>query len=138
MFNSHSSDRLSRRERQIMDVIYRRERASAADVLSDLPDPPSYSSVRALLKILEDKGHVTHVEEKQRFVYVPSHPRSKAAKSAIAKVVATYFGGSIEQAVATLLTDSETSLSDDELARLENLIRESQGRQRPESEDTNL
>ena len=137
LFNSQSSDRLSRRERQIMDVIYRRERASAADVLSDLPDPPSYSSVRALLKILEDKGHVTHVEEGQRFVYTPSHPRHNAAKSAIAKVVATYFGGSIEQAVATLLTDNETNLSDDELERLESLIRGSQRRSNSGKEDTN-
>jgi BlaI family penicillinase repressor len=138
VFSSKSSDRLSRRERQIMDVIYRRERASAADVLADLPDPPSYSSVRTILKILEDKGHVTHIEEGQRFVYAPSYPVHKAAKSAIARVVATYFRGNIEQAVATLLTDSETNLSDDELERLENLIRESQARQKTRNEETNL
>jgi predicted transcriptional regulator len=129
------SQRLSRRERQIMDVIYRRERASASDVLGDLPDPPSYSSVRTLLRILEEKGHLSHIEEGQRYIYVPTQQRQSAAKSAIEQVVTTFFGGSVELAVSALLTESETNLTDDELARLESIIQESQRRQKASNEE---
>jgi predicted transcriptional regulator len=122
---------LSRRERQIMDVIYRRERASAADVLADLPDPPSYSAVRALLRILEEKGHVTHVEDGPRYVFLPTHPRQSAARTAIEQVVRTFFGGSVESAVATMLSTNELKLGDDEIDRIEKLIRQARQEMQP-------
>ena len=115
---------LSRRERQIMDVIYRRERASAADVLADLPDPPSYSTVRALLRILEDKGHLAHVEDGPRYVFLPTHPRQSAARAAISQVIQTFFAGSVESAVATMLSSEELRMGDDDFARLELLIQQ--------------
>ena len=113
---------LSRRERQIMDIIYQQGRADAADVLAALPDPPSYSSVRALLGILETKGHLKHVKDGPRYVYLPTRPRANAAKTALRSVMQTFFGGSVEQTVATLLSVSETPLSSEELARLSSLI----------------
>ncbi len=113
---------LSRRERQIMDIIYQQGRAAAADVLAALPDPPSYSSVRALLGILETKGHLKHVKDGPRYVYLPTRPRANAAKTALRSVMQTFFGGSVEQTVATLLSVSETPLSSEELARLSSLI----------------
>src|SRR5438045_2970365 len=94
---------LSRRERQIMDVVYRRGRATAADVLADLPDPPGYSAVRAMLRLLEDKGHVKHEQDGPRYVYVPTVGRDKARKSAMRHLVRTFFDGSTEDAVAALL-----------------------------------
>jgi BlaI family transcriptional regulator, penicillinase repressor len=113
---------LSRRERQIMDVIYQRGQATASDVLEGLPDPPSYSAVRALLRVLETKGHVRHKQEGNRYIYLPIQARSRAAQSALAQVVQTFFGGSVEQTVATLLSDADTRLSEDELSRLAELI----------------
>jgi predicted transcriptional regulator len=113
---------LSRRERQIMDVIYQRGQATAGDVLEGLPDPPSYSAVRALLRVLETKGHVRHKQEGNRYIYLPTQARSRAAQSALAQVVQTFFGGSVEQTVATLLSDADTQLSEDELSRLAELI----------------
>jgi predicted transcriptional regulator len=113
---------LSRRERQIMDVIYQRSQATAGEVLEGLPDPPSYSAVRALLRVLETKGHVRHKQEGNRYIYLPTQPRSRAAQSALAQVVQTFFGGSVEQTVATLLSDADTRLSEEELSRLAELI----------------
>jgi predicted transcriptional regulator len=113
---------LSRRERQIMDVIYQQGRASVGEVRDALPDPPSYSSVRALLGVLETKGHVRHVREGARYVYLPTQPRSRAARAALSQVVQTFFGGSVEKTVATLLADADARLSDEELARLAALI----------------
>ncbi len=113
---------LSRRERQIMDIVYREGRAAAADVQAALPDPPSYSSVRALLGILETKGHLKHIKDGARYVYLPTRPRSNAAKSALRSVMQTFFGNSVEQTVATLLSVSDTPLSPEELARLSSLI----------------
>jgi len=113
---------LSRRERQIMDVIYRLDRATAADVHDALPDRPSYSTVRALLRVLEGKGHLRHVEDGPRYVYFPTVPRERARESALRQVVATFFGGSTEAAVATLLDLSAARLSDSELNRLAGLI----------------
>ncbi len=117
-----SSTTLSRRERQIMDIIYQQERATAADVLAALPDPPSYSSVRALLGILESKGHLRHVKDGARYVYLPTRSRRGAAKSALQQVVQTFFAGSVEQTVATLLSVSDAPLSEDEWERLSALI----------------
>jgi predicted transcriptional regulator len=113
---------LSRRERQIMDVIYRLGRATAADVHDALPDRPSYSTVRALLRVLEGKGHLRHVEDGPRYVYSPTVPRERARESALRQVVSTFFGGSTEAAVATLLDLSAARLSDSELNRLAGLI----------------
>ncbi len=117
-----SSDGLSRRERQIMDVLYQRERASAAEVREALPDPPSYSAVRTLLRVLEEKGHARHVQEGARYIYSATQPRRRAARSALSQVVHTFFGGSVERAVAALVSDSEARLSDPELERLQQLI----------------
>lgn len=113
---------LSRRERQIMDVIYRLGRATAADVLENLPDPPSYSAVRALLRVLEAKGHLKHEPEGPRYVFLPTVPRDRARASALRQLLHTFFDGSTEQAVAALLDLSSTKLSDAELAKLGRLI----------------
>ncbi len=115
---------LSRRERQIMDIVYARGKATAAEVLEALPDPPSYSAVRALMRILEEKGHLRHERDGIRYVFAPVRPRSTAARDALAQVVQTFFGGSVERAVATLLDAEETRLTDDELERLGRLIEE--------------
>ena len=113
---------LSRRERQIMDVIYQRGHASAAEVLADLPDPPSYSAVRALLRILEDKGHLVHREEQGKYIFSPTRPRTQAARQALRRVLRTFFEGSAAKAVAALLDDADTHLSDEELSRLADKI----------------
>lgn len=109
---------LSRRERQIMDVIYRMGEATAAEVMDNLPDAPSYSAVRALLRILEDKGHLRHDKVGPRYVYQPTLSSEKASESALNHVVTTFFSGSVSQAVAALLEASDSKLSDDELSRL--------------------
>ncbi|HSD31165.1 MAG TPA: BlaI/MecI/CopY family transcriptional regulator [Gemmatimonadales bacterium] len=113
---------LSRRERQIMDVIYRLGRATAADVHDALPDRPSYSTIRALLRVLESKGHLRHVENGPRYVYSPTVPRERARESALRQLVTTFFDGSTEAAVAALLDLSAARLSDIELNRLAGLI----------------
>ena len=113
---------LSRRERQIMDAVYALGQASAVQVLETLPDPPGLSSVRKLILILEEKGHLQHIQEGQHYVYLPTHPRQAAAKSAMKQVLQTFFGGNLETAVATLLSASETELSDAQAARLSALI----------------
>jgi predicted transcriptional regulator len=113
---------LSRRERQIMDAIYRRGQATSAEVLEDLPDPPSYSAVRAMLRVLEEKGHLQHVQQGPRYVFLPTVPREKARRSALKQLVQTFFEGSAEQTVAALLDLSSSKLSDAELDRLSQLI----------------
>ena len=114
--------RLSRREQQIMDVVYRDGQATVASVLAALPDPPSYSSIRTLMRILEEKGHLRHISEGHHFVYHPVEARHSAARSALSQVIQTFFGGSIESAVATLLSPEERRLTDSELERLSALI----------------
>jgi BlaI family penicillinase repressor len=121
---------LSRRERQIMDVIYRRGRATAADVLAELPDPPSYSAVRAMLRVLEEKGHVRHEEQGARYVFLPVVPREKARRSALKQLVQTFFDGSTEQAVAALIDVSASKLSDQDLDRLAQLIEQARKEER--------
>ena len=113
---------LSRRERQIMDVIYRRGQATAAEVLEGMPDPPSYSAVRAMLRVLEDKGHVKHQEEGMKYVYAPVVTAGKAKRSAVKHVLETFFDGSAEQAVAALLDVSSSKLTREELDRMAELI----------------
>jgi len=112
---------LSRRERQIMDVIYRHGKVTAAEVLAELPDPPSYSAVRAMLRLLEDKGHVRHEQDGPRYVYLPTVNRDKARRSAMRHLVRTFFDGSTEDAVAALL-QSDAGMSEAELERLSKLI----------------
>ena len=113
---------LSRRERQIMDVLYRGRQATAAEVLSALPDPPGYSAVRAMLRVLENKGHVRHLVDGTRYVYVPTLARERASRPALAGVLETFFDGSTEKAVAALLELSPAGLSEEELDRLSQLI----------------
>ena len=115
---------LSRRERQIMDVVYRRGRATVADVLAELPDPPSYSAVRAMMRLLEEKGHLRHEEDAPRYVYLPIVPRDKVRRSALRNVVRTFFGGSTEDAVAALLDMNDSRLSKSQLERLSQLIQQ--------------
>ena len=113
---------LSRREREIMDLLYARGRATVAEVMGALTDPPGYSAVRALLRILEQKGHVRHREEAGKYLYAPVLPRDKAAKSALARVLETFFDGSVEKAFAARLTDPSVKLSAGEYERLSALI----------------
>ena len=113
---------LSRRERQIMDVIYRLSRATAADVMVNLPDPPSYSAVRALLRVLEEKGHLSHEQDGPRYVYRPTLPRTDASRSALRQMVSTFFDGSVTQTVAALLDVAGPKLSEKDLDRLSKLI----------------
>jgi predicted transcriptional regulator len=113
---------LSRRERQIIDILYAQGRATAAEVQASLPDPPSYSAVRAMLRILEDKGHVKHEQDGPRYVYVPTVGRDNAKRSALRHMLRTFFDGSAEQAISALLDDSSTRLSDRELDRLARMI----------------
>lgn len=111
---------LTRREREIMDILHRRGRATAHEVLEGLADPPSYSAVRALLRLLEDRGHVKHTIDGQRYVYTPVVARSDARKSALSHLLKTFFGGSVEDAVAALVDRSK--LSREELDRLSEII----------------
>jgi len=113
---------LSRRERQIMSVVHRLGRATAAEVLAEMPDPPSYSAVRAMLRILEDKGQLKHEQDGPRYVYSTTMPVERAGRSALRDVVTTFFAGSAEEAVATLIDMHERKLSGEELDRLADLI----------------
>ena len=113
---------LSRRERQIMDVLYQRGRATAAEIHAALPDPPSYSAVRAKLRVLEDKRHIKHEEEALRYVYIPTVAPERARRSALRHVVDTFFNGSVEQVVAALIDRSAINVSTEELARLSEMI----------------
>ena len=113
---------LSRRERQIMDILYQLGRATAADLMKALPGEPSDSTVRTQLRVLESKGHVRHEEEGQKYVYLPVVPRRVVRKSALRHVVNTFFDGSVEKVVAALLGPDGSKLSDEELDRIAGLI----------------
>ena len=118
------ASQLSRRERQIMDSVYRRGKATAAEVLADLPDPPSYSAVRTMLRLLEEKGHLRHEQDGPRYVYLPQVARENARKNALQHLVSTFFGGSTEQAMAALLEIKDTRMDDESLERLSRMIEE--------------
>src|SRR5437660_10300007 len=120
---------LTRRERQIMDILYRRGRATAGDVMEDLSGNPNYSTVRTQLRVLEDKGHVTHEEEGLRYVYSPAVPRSSARKSALRHLVDTFFDGAPENAVAAILGGEGSRLSDEQLDRIADLVKRSRAGQ---------
>ena len=113
---------LSRRERQIIDILYARGSATAAEVQAALPEPPSYSAVRAMLRILEEKGHARHEQDGPRYIYKPTLARNNASKSAMRHMLHTFFDGSAEQAISALLDDHSVHLSDAELDRLARLI----------------
>jgi len=118
----HPHVHLSRRERQIMDIVYRLGQASAADVLENMPDPPGYSAVRTMLRLLEEKGYLRHDQEGPRYVYLPTLSRDKARQSALKQLVQTFFDNSTEQTVAALLDMSKSKMSGEELERLSELI----------------
>jgi predicted transcriptional regulator len=115
-------DALSRRERQILDILYARGRATASEIQAALPDPPSYSATRALLKVLENKGHARHTEDAGRYVYVPRVGREKARAAALKHLLQTFFEGSAADAAAALVNGSAARLRPEELDRLEALI----------------
>ena len=120
--SKHPHLHLSRRERQIMDAVYRLNRATAAEVLENLPDPPSYSAVRTMLRLLEEKGYLKHEQDGPRYIYVPTLSRDKARLSALKQLVQTFFDNSTEEAMAALIDLSRTKFSDEELNRLSELI----------------
>jgi predicted transcriptional regulator len=120
MDNDHRD--LSRRERQILDILYQRSQATAAEVQTALPEAPSYSAVRALLRILEEKGHVRHHQDGPRYVYLPTVARDNAKRSAMRHMLQTFFDGSAEQAISSLLDDGATRFSSAELDRLARMI----------------
>jgi len=128
MAGAHHS--LSRRERQIMDVIYRRGSATAAEVAAELPDPPSYSAVRTLLSILETKGHLRHETRANRYLYLPVVSPARARRRALNDLVSTFFAGSPKEAVVTLIEEKGRDLSDDDLAEIRRLVEQArkQGR----------
>ena len=130
MSKTSAQAQLSRRERQIMDVVYRLGKAAVSDVLERLPDPPSYSAVRALMRILEEKGHLSHEQDGPRYVYLPTVPRDAAQASALSHLVRTFFGGSAEAAVAALLDLPEHGMNEGELDRLSRLIEDARGQGR--------
>lgn len=115
-------DPLTRREREIMDILHRRGRATAHEVMAELADPPSYSAVRTFLRLLEERGHVRHEQDGPRYVYTPTVARRDAQRSALAHLVDTFFDGSIEDAVATLVESSKPKLSAQELDRIAALV----------------
>jgi predicted transcriptional regulator len=119
---------LTRRERLIMDILYRRGRATAGEVMEDLSGDPNYSTVRTQLRVLEEKGHVRHEEEGLRYVYEPAVPRSAARKSAMRHLVDTFFDGSPEHAVAALLGGEGAKLSDEQLDRIADLVKKSRAK----------
>ena len=122
MTKSSPHTTLTRRERQIMDVLYRLGRATAAGVMGALSGEPNYSTVRTQLRVLEDKGHVRHEEEGLRYVYAPAVPRRAARKSALKHLVDTFFDGSAEQVVAAMLGGEGARLSDEDLKRIAELV----------------
>lgn len=116
------ADTLSRREREILNILYRKGRATAAEVQERLSEAPSYSAVRAMLRILETKGHATHEQDGQRYVYLPAVSRERAKRSALRHLLHTFFDNSAEQAISALLGDASPSLSDGELSRISAMV----------------
>ena len=118
-----ADSQLSRRERQVMDILYRRGAATVAEVMAELPEPPTYSAVRSILRILADKGAITHREDGPRYVYLPAVSPRSAQEQALRHMVRTFFDGSAEQAVSALLRLSDGELDDAELKRLRDSVR---------------
>jgi len=129
-----SLSRMSRRERQIMEVIFRRGHATAAEVQAEMDDPPSYSAVRAHLRLLEEKGHLRHEQDGPRYVFHPTAARKAAARRALENVLDTFFGGSMEEAISTLIDSKSRHLSAEELERLASLVDQARSDQ-PEGDE---
>lgn len=127
MSAKRAAQALTKRERQIMDVLYRLGRATAADVMDALDDAPGNSTIRTQLRVLERKGHVRHEEDGLRYVYMPTVPRASARRSALKHLVDTFFDGSATQAVAALLGGEASRVSDAELARIEAIVKDARG-----------
>ena len=123
MTNKSDVPALSRRERQVMDILHRRTGATVAEIMADLPDPPTYSAVRSVLRILSEKALIKHKEDGPRYVYYPAEATEQAREDVLAHVVRTYFAGSPEQAVTALLRMSDVEMPDAEVERLRNTIR---------------
>jgi BlaI family transcriptional regulator, penicillinase repressor len=117
------TDDLSRRERQVMEILHRRGKSTVAEIMAELPDPPSYSAVRSILRILSEKKLIEYKEDGPRYVYSPAEPTEEARDDVLEHVVRTYFGGSTEQAVTALLRMSDADISDGEVDRLRDKIR---------------
>ena len=128
MKKPRDAEKLGSRERQIMDIIYRRGRATAAEVLADLPDPPTNSAVRGMLRLLEEKGHLHHESDGPRYVYLPTADPSRVSRSAMRHLVRTFFDNSASSAVAAMLGMYESRLKDADLDRLESLIEQVRGK----------
>ena len=122
MKTKDQSPALTRRERQVMDILYRRTGATVAEIMDDLPDPPTYSAVRSVLRILGEKELIRHKEDGPRYVYYPAESTERARDDALSHVVRTYFAGSPEQAVTALLRLSDVDINDKEIERLRNTI----------------
>jgi BlaI family transcriptional regulator, penicillinase repressor len=122
MASKRTTTQLTRREREIVDILYRRGRATAHEVLANMKDAPSYSAVRALLRLLEERGHARHVVEGTRYVYTPQIARSDARRSAIAHLVRTFFGGNAGDAITALVDTTRSKLTDEELDRIAALV----------------
>jgi BlaI family transcriptional regulator, penicillinase repressor len=116
---------VSRRERQILDIIYARGEASATDVVEQIPDAPTRTSIRTLLRILEEKGHLRHRKQGREYLYAPTRPRQKVGQSAFRRVLQIFFDGSLEKAVAAHLADPSARVNPAELQRLASLVRRS-------------
>jgi predicted transcriptional regulator len=129
---------LSRRERQIMDILYQRKRATASEILEAMPDPPTYSAVRAKLRVLEEKGHIRHEEEALRYVYLPVVARDSARRSAMRHMLSTFFDDSVEQAVAALLDVSSANLAPADLDRISRLIEEARNESQKEGKSNDV
>jgi BlaI family transcriptional regulator, penicillinase repressor len=119
---------MSRRERQIMDIVYARGQASGADILLELPDPPARGALRVMLRILEGKGHLKHRTEGREYIYLPTRPSREVGPPALRRVLDTFFGGSLRKAVAAHLAQRNTDISDEELRRLADLIRQARSK----------
>lgn len=128
MKSGKSGDKLGGRERQIMDIVYRRGKATAAEVRADLPDPPTNSAVRGMLRLLEEKGHLRHESDGPRYVYLPTAETSRVSRSAMRHVVRTFFDNSASSAVAAMLGMYESRLTDADLDRLESLIEQARSK----------
>lgn len=123
---------LGRRESQIMDVVYRLEEASVEEIRTNLPDPPSNSSVRSMLRLLEEKGYLDHYQEGRRYFYYPTHPKGEVRRSMLRHLTKTFFGGAVSEAVAALLSVEEENLSSEDLDEMERLINRAQSKSKEE------
>ncbi|TWT35163.1 Penicillinase repressor [Posidoniimonas corsicana] len=126
-----SEDQLSRRERQIMDAVYALKQATVTEVVEAIDDAPSRTTIRTLMRILEEKGHLKHKKQGREYLYLPTRARTRAGQSAMRRVLETFFGGSLEQAVATHLSDPSADLSTEELERIANLISQAKKEGKP-------